>query len=196
MKCPNCGEEIAEKNKYCEFCGKKVKNNNGYPIELGIAGIILVIWGIISICYGMIWFTSVFFILAVGILKLVFVIRKHAEVSNIAIWLLSALLDILFCFLFLFFGYTMWNILFPILVMVEGLTVAAQSVDYKKTGFKYWWTMLPLGIASVALSIVDSPTFDGRVEYFEYFEVYLTFIGVITLGLAYIIAMFGEKQNS
>lgn len=28
MKCPNCGEKIADDSKFCEFCGKKIKNGN------------------------------------------------------------------------------------------------------------------------------------------------------------------------
>ena len=27
MRCPNCGKEIAEDSKFCEYCGAKVNNN-------------------------------------------------------------------------------------------------------------------------------------------------------------------------
>ena len=43
--------------------------------------------------------------------------------------------------------------LFAIWVIIEGISIAVQSFDYKKFGFSQWWLILILGICATLLGI-------------------------------------------
>lgn len=52
MYCKHCGKEIAEYSKYCNLCGKPVKDikpSFKFP-KLGVIGYIYILWFIIHFC--------------------------------------------------------------------------------------------------------------------------------------------------
>ena len=167
-------------------------------IWLCIAGLLLIILGVVCIAKPDItlvsaaWLLGCFTLIA-GISKLVFTFKTQAFLPNSGTRVLSALLDIFFGCFFLF------NILgtavsipvvFAIWVIIEGIIIAVQSLDYRKVGFPQWWALLILGVCGAVLG------FFGLRNLGVTAGVLSTIIGlgIIANGLAYILAVVGINR--
>ena len=80
--------------------------------------------------------------------------------------------------------------LFAIWVIIEGISIAVQSFDYKKFGFSQWWLILILGICATLLGIfgmqnlhVTAATLSGLIG-----------IALIVAGLANFFAVIGVSR--
>ena len=167
-------------------------------IWLCIAGVLLVALGITCICHpadtllAAAWLIGCFTLFA-GISKLFFTFRTQAFLPNSGSRMLSALLDIIIGVIFLannlFVAFSL-PVVFAIWLLVEGLITAVNSFDYKRVGFPYWWCLLLLGIAGAVLGFV------GLREPFVTAGALSTLIGigVIALGIAYLLALIGIKH--
>ena len=167
-------------------------------IWLCIAGVLLVALGITCICHpadtllAAAWLIGCFTLFA-GISKLFFTFRTQAFLPNSGSRMLSALLDIIIGVIFLannlFVAFSL-PVVFAIWLLVEGLITAVNSFDYKRVGFPYWWCLLLLGIAGAALGFVglrEPSVTAGALST-------LIGIGVIALGIAYLLALIGIKH--
>ena len=163
-----------------------------------IAGVLLVALGITCICHpadtllAAAWLIGCFTLFA-GISKLFFTFRTQAFLPNSGSRMLSALLDIIIGVIFLannlFVAFSL-PVVFAIWLLVEGLITAVNSFDYKRVGFPYWWCLLLLGIAGAALGFVglrEPSVTAGALST-------LIGIGVIALGIAYLLALIGIKH--
>lgn len=167
-------------------------------IWLCIAGVLLVALGITCICHpadtllAAAWLIGCFTLFA-GISKLFFTFRTQAFLPNSGSRMLSALLDIIIGVIFLannlFVAFSL-PVVFAIWLLVEGLITAVNSFDYKRVGFPYWWCLLLLGIAGAVLGFVglrEPSVTAGALST-------LIGIGVIALGIAYLLALIGIKH--
>ena len=167
-------------------------------IWLCIAGVLLVALGITCICHpadtllAAAWLIGCFTLFA-GISKLFFTFRTQAFLPNSGSRMLSALLDIIIGVIFLannlFVAFSL-PVVFAIWLLVEGLITAVNSFDYKRVGFPYWWCLLLLGIAGAVLGFVglrEPSVTAGALST-------LIGIGVIALGVAYLLALIGIKH--
>ena len=167
-------------------------------IWLCIAGALLVALGITCICHpadtllAAAWLIGCFTLFA-GISKLFFTFRTQAFLPNSGSRMLSALLDIIIGVIFLannlFVAFSL-PVVFAIWLLVEGLITAVNSFDYKRVGFPYWWCLLLLGIAGAVLGFVglrEPSVTAGALST-------LIGIGVIALGIAYLLALIGIKH--
>ena len=167
-------------------------------IWLCIAGVLLIILGVICIAKPDITLVSAAWILgcitlASGIAKLIFVFKTQRFMPNSGTRMLSGLLDILFGCFFLFhiLGTAVsLPIIFAIWVIVEGVIIAIESFDYKKAGFQYWWGFLILGIAAAVLGFLGLRNLDIAAVTLST----LIGLGVIMNGLSYILAVAGVNR--
>lgn len=167
-------------------------------IWLGITGILLVVVGIL--CFvnpGATLFTMAVLIgcltLASGISRMVFTFRTQAFLPNSGTRMLSALLQIIVGFIFLF--NSIWlaislPIIFALWVMFEGIVLFIQSFDYKKFGFPYWWVLMLLGIAGAVLGCLGLYHLDAS-------GITLTWLfglGLVLIGVAHLVALCGINR--
>ena len=133
----------------------------GKKIWLCIVGIILIALGVYCFTSPSLTLLTTAKILGIallveGIMKVAFTLRTQAFLPFSGTRMLSALLDILFGLFILFHLYgtaVSLPMLFAIWVIIEGISVAVQSFDYKKFGFSQWWLILLLGICATLLGI-------------------------------------------
>ena len=167
-------------------------------IWLCLAGILLIVLGVICIAKPNITLVSAawilgFITLLTGIFKLVFTVRTQAFIPNSGTRMLSALLDIFFgCFLlFNLLGTAVaLPVVFAIWVIIQGVAIAVQSFDYKKVGFPQWWVLLILGIIGAVLGFIGLKDLDLAAKTLST----LIGLGIIANGLAYILAVVGVNR--
>lgn len=167
-------------------------------IWLAIAGILLIVLGVVCICnpastlFATAWIIGCLTLVA-GISKLIFTFRTQAFLPNSGSRMLSAILAIILGIFFLannLFVTVSLPIVFAIWVLVEGVIIAVESFDYKKVGFPYWWALLLLGIAAAVLGFLGLKNPDVTAVTLSTF----IGIGVILLGLSYILALCGVNK--
>ena len=170
----------------------------GHKIWLVISGILLIVLGVMCICnpnqtlFATAWLIGIFTLVS-GISKLVFAIRTRHFMPNTGIRVLSALLQIMIGFFFLankFFVMLSLPMVFSLWVMTEGVVIAVQSFDYKKVGFSSWWALLIFGIAIAVLGVLGL----RNIEVAGKALTWMIGIGVIIVGLAYLMAVSGINR--
>lgn len=106
--------------------------------------------------------------------------------------MLSALIDIFFGFFILShqLGIAIsLPVLFAIWVIIQGISVAVQSFDYKKAGFSIWWVILILGFCGAILGFFGLKNLDITAATLS------GLIGIaIIIGLAHIFAVIGVSR--
>ena len=167
-------------------------------IWICISGLLLIILGVVCIAKPDITLVSAAWVLGCltlisGISKLVFTLKTQHFLPNSGTRMLSGLIDIMFgCFiLFHIFGAAIsLPMVFAIWVIIEGISIAVQSFDYKKFGFSQWWLILILGICATLLGIfgmqnlhVTAATLSGLIG-----------IALIVAGLANFFAVIGVSR--
>ena len=129
----------------------------GKKIWICISGLLLIALGVICIMRPDITLLSTAWVLGLltlfsGIFRMVFTFRTQAFLPNSASRILMALLEIFFglSILFNILGAAIsLPVMFACWVIIEGISVAVQSFDYKKLGFPLWWAILILGIGLI-----------------------------------------------
>lgn len=167
-------------------------------VFLAVSGILLIVLGIVCICqpvetlFASAWLIGLMTLLS-GIATLVFTIKTQAFLPNSASRMLSALLQILLGIFFLAHQVALTAslpLIFACWIMVEGVTLAVESFDFKKVGFGYWWCILLLGVATAVLGYFSfrNPAATGTVM--------STLIGisVISAGISYLVALAGINK--
>ena len=171
-------------------------------IWLVIAGVLLVILGVLCICqptstlFATAWMIGCFTLIS-GISKMIFTFRTQKFLPNSGSRMLSALLLIILGIIFLannLFVTVSLPIIFAMWVLIEGVIVVVNSFDYKKYGFQYWWVILLLGLAGAVLGVLGLRNPDVTAVTLSTF----IGIGIILIGVGYIVAVWGvnkfEKQ--
>jgi uncharacterized membrane protein HdeD (DUF308 family) len=170
----------------------------GTKIWLCIAGVLFIAIGVICIIRPDItllsaaWLLGIMTLLA-GISKLVFTFKTQAFMPNSGSRMLISLLEIFFGIFFLFhiFETTLsLPVMFAVMVIIEGISAAAQSFEFKKIGFSSWWGILLLGIVAIVLGILGLKNFDVTAKTLS------TLIGlsIIFTGVAHILAVVGVSK--
>lgn len=167
-------------------------------IWLAIAGILLIALGIMCLKNPVATLLSLAWVigagtLLTGIAKLVFTIRTQAFLPNSGTRMLSAILLIVLGFVLLghkFFVTSSLPIIFAVWVVIEGITIAVQSFDYKKVGFGGWWALLLFGIAAAILGCMGlrNPLVAAHTLSI------LISAGIIVLGASYLLALLGIQK--
>ena len=174
---------------------KKNNMKKSTKIWLVISGILLVVLGILCIAkpaatlFATAWLIGCFTLFA-GISRLVFTFRTERFIPNSGTRMLSALLQILLGILFLcnnIFVAISIPIIFAMWVFVEGITIFVQSFDFKRVGFSSWWTLMLLGIIVAVLGVLGL----YNIEATGNIVAILIGVGIIVMGIAYIIAYCG-----
>ena len=170
----------------------------GKKIWLCIVGILLIAMGVYCFSNPSLTMLATAQILGIalivtGITEMVFTFRTQAFLPFSGTRMLSGLLDILFgCFiLFHVFGAAMsLPMIFAIWVIIEGISVAVQSFDYKKAGFSKWWLIFLFGVCAAVLG------FFGLRDLAATAATLSIFIGIalILSGLANIFAVIGVSR--
>jgi uncharacterized membrane protein HdeD (DUF308 family) len=171
-------------------------------IWLVIAGVLLVILGVLCICqptstlFATAWMIGCFTLIS-GISKMIFTFRTQKFLPNSGSRMLSALLLIILGIIFLannLFVTISLPIIFAMWVLIEGVIVVVNSFDYKKYGFQYWWVILLLGLAGAVLGVLGLRNPDASAVTLST----LIGVGIILIGVGYIVAVCGvnkfEKQ--
>ncbi|MBQ7253594.1 MAG: DUF308 domain-containing protein [Bacteroidales bacterium] len=167
-------------------------------IWLAIAGILLVVLGVLCICRpAATLFTAAWLIgcltLFAGISKLVFTFRTQAFLPNSGSRMLSAILQIILGLIFLcnnLFLAVSLPVIFAMWVLIESVIIAVNSFDYKRVGFPGWWAILLLGICGAVLGVMGLRNPDVSAATLST----LIGLGVITMGAAYLFALIGIKK--
>lgn len=172
--------------------------NKNAKIWLAIAGVLLVILGVVCLCkpaatlFATAWLIGCF-TLAAGISKLVFTFKTQAFLPNSGSRMLSALLQIILGIIFLcnnLFLTVSLPVIFAMWVLLEGVMLAIGSFDYKKAGFSAWWAILLLGIAGAVLGVLGLRNPDVSAATLST----LIGLGIIALGLAHLTALNGISK--
>ena len=167
-------------------------------IWLAIAGILLVVLGVLCICrpaatlFSAAWLIGCLTLFA-GISKLVFTFRTQAFLPNSGSRMLSAILQIILGLIFLcnnLFLAVSLPVIFAMWVLIESVIIAVNSFDYKRVGFPGWWAILLLGICGAVLGVMGLRNPDVSAATLS------TLIGrgVIAMGAAYLFALIGIKK--
>ncbi len=167
-------------------------------IWLAIAGILLVVLGVLCICRpAATLFTAAWLIgcltLFAGISKLVFTFRTQAFLPNSGSRMLSAILQIILGLIFLcnnLFLAVSLPVIFAMWVLIESVIIAVNSFDYKRVGFPGWWAILLLGICGAVLGVMGLRNPDVSAATLST----LIGLGVIAMGAAYLFALIGIKK--
>ncbi|MBR3743987.1 MAG: DUF308 domain-containing protein [Bacteroidales bacterium] len=167
-------------------------------IWLAIAGILLVVLGVLCICRpAATLFTAAWLIgcltLFAGISKLVFTFRTQAFLPNSGSRMLSAILQIILGLIFLcnnLFLAVSLPVIFAMWVLIESVIIAVNSFDYKRVGFPGWWAILLLGICGAVLGVMGLRNPDVSAATLTT----LIGLGVIAMGAAYLFALIGIKK--
>lgn len=165
---------------------------------LGISGVLLIALGIMCICrpaatlFATAWMIGCFTLVA-GISKLIFTFKTQRFLPNSASRVLGAILQIVIGIIFLcnnLFVAATLPVIFVVWIIIESITIAIQSFDYKKFGFPFWWAILLMGIAGLVFGVMGLRNPDVSAVTLS------TFIGIgITLiGVGYIIALCGINR--
>lgn len=170
----------------------------GKKIWLCIVGILLIALGVYCFSYPSLTMLTTANILGIalivtGITEMVFTFRTQAFLPFSGTRMLSGLIDIMFgCFiLFHIFGAAIsLPMIFAIWVIIEGISVAAQSFDYKKAGFSNWWLILLLGICATVLGFLGMRNLAATAATLSV----LIGIALILSGLANIFAVIGVSR--
>lgn len=80
--------------------------------------------------------------------------------------------------------------MFACWVIIEGISVAVQSFDYKKLGFPSWWAILILGIIGAVIGFFGLKNLDFTAKTIST----LIGISIIVSGLAHIVAVMGVNR--
>ena len=176
--------------------------NKSTKIWLVIAGILLVILGVLCLCqptstlFATAWMIGCFTLIS-GISKMIFTFRTQKFLPNSGSRMLSALLLIILGIIFLannLFVTISLPIIFAMWVLIEGVIVVVNSFDYKKYGFQYWWVILLMGLAGAILGVLGLRNPDASAATLST----LIDVGIILIGVGYIVAVCGvnkfEKQ--
>lgn len=164
-------------------------------IWLVISGILLVALGILCIAYPeatlftAAWMIGCFTLIS-GISRLIFTFRTERFIPNSGTRMLSALLQIFLGILFLcnnIFVAISIPIVVAMWVIFEGIIIFIQSFDFKKVGFSSWWFLMLLGIGAAALGVLGL----YHLEATGYLVAIMIGIGIIAMGIAYLVAFSG-----
>ncbi|MCR4859068.1 MAG: DUF308 domain-containing protein [Bacteroidales bacterium] len=167
-------------------------------IFLALSGILLIILGVVCICnpaetlFTSAWLIGLLTLLS-GIFTMIFTFRTQRFLPNSGSRMLSALLQIILGILFLSHKALLsasLPVIFAFWIIIEGITLAIESFDFKKVGFSAWWCILLLGICAAVLGYfgLRNPLASGSVL--------STLIGlaVIAGGASYLVALGGVKR--
>ena len=172
--------------------------NNSTKIWLAIAGILLVALGIVCLfkpaetLFATTWLIGCMTLLT-GLSKLVFSLKTQSFLPNSATRLLSGLLLIILGIIILVqkrFVTASLPVIFSMWIIFEGVMIAVQSFDYKKIGFRIWWLILILGIIAAAFGFLGLRNLSLSATTLSR----LIGIGVIMMGVSYLIALCGIKK--
>jgi len=164
-------------------------------IWLAIAGVALVVLGVVCLCkpvetlFASVWLLGCIILMS-GLFTLIFTFRTQMFLPNSGTRMLSSLLQI---FLGIFFLASTPAVaaslpfVFAFWVMVEGITLIIEAFDFRKVGFSYWWCICLLGLVAAVLGILGFvyPKAAGTTL------TVLIGIGIILNGLAYLVALAG-----
>ena len=171
---------------------------NSTKVWLAIIGILLIALGVYCLCKpASTLFSTAILIgiltLVTGIAKIVFTFKTQAFMPNSGTRMLSGLFLVILGIIFLVqkvFLTISLPVVFTLWVLVEGVIIAVQSFDYKKSGFKYWWVIFVLGIVGAISGVLGLR--DPNVSAITLSI--LIGIGIIILGAAHLVALCGVKQ--
>ncbi len=171
---------------------------NRHKIFLFCAGVLLITLGVVCICnptetlFASAWLIGLFTLIS-GISILVFTLNTQRFLPNSGTRMLSALLQIFMGFFFLTHETAMTAslpVIFAIWVIIEGITLAIESFDFKKVGFSLWWVICLLGFAAAILGFfgLKNPVAAGKTLSV------LIGLGVISNGVSYLVALSGVSK--
>ena len=167
-------------------------------ILLAVAGILLIVLGIVCIAnpaatlFSTAWMIGCLTLVS-GIAELIFTFKTQAFLPNSGTRMLSSILQILLGIIFL--GHNLFvtislPIIFASWILIEGIILAVQSFDYKQLGFSAWWSVLLLGIAGAVLGFLGLKNPDVAGTALSW----IIGLGIISAGVAYLLALFGINR--
>lgn len=167
-------------------------------IWLALSGTLLIVMGIICICKSFetliasAWLIGMLTLLS-GISNMVFTFRTQHFLPNSGSRMLSALLQIILGFFFLAHNAALMASLpmvFAFWVIIEGISLAIRSFDYKRVGFGTWWCILLLGVVAAVLGILGlrNPVVTGHTL------TTLIGIAIIANGISHLVALAGLNK--
>ena len=81
-------------------------------------------------------------------------------------------------------------VIFAVWVIIEGISIAVESFDYKRVGFSGWWVILLLGICGVVLGVLGLKNPDVSATTLST----LIGLGIIAMGASYLYALFAINK--
>ena len=168
-------------------------------IYMGLTGVALIILGIVCLCnpgstlLSISWLIGLFTLIS-GVFNFCTWIRSKSYLPQSGMVLLSSILEIILGITFMNHNLllaTMLPLLFGIWLLIEGISLAIRSFDYKAVGFRAWWLLTLLG----ALAAVGG--YFAIVNPFRVGGTALSIIigaGIIILGIIDILALCGLKK--
>ena len=167
-------------------------------IWLAIAGILLIALGVICLMKPLATLLTIAWLIGIitlisGFSKLIFTFRTQSVLPNSGTRMLSAILLIVLGFFLLghrLFVSSTLPVIFALWVIIEGITIAVQSFDYKRAGFTFWWGLLLMGICAAVLGFLGMRNPVASAQTLSA----LIGLGIIVLGVSYLLALLGIKK--
>lgn len=167
-------------------------------IYLIVTAVLLVVLGVVCIFNPGASFASAAWlmglvILVSGVSSLIFGLRAQAFLPNAGSTTLLAVFQIIVGLMLatnilasevaLIAVFSMW-------VMLEGISLAVLSIDYRKSHYDRWWLMLILGVCSIVLGFLAL----REPETTSAFLGVLIGLGILANGIIRIVAFFGLRR--
>lgn len=164
---------------------------------LGITSLIMIFLGVLCILHPQEIFLSMTWILGLlvflsGLFTTLVGVYGKGSLPNASSTMLVGVIQLLVGLIFMCKGFvagTAIIVVFALWVMIEGVSLAAHSLEYRRIHYSRWWVMFLLGLSSLVLGFVALHNIEPTSQLIGI----LIGLGIFANGVVRLIALIALK---